>query len=718
MRHGKVFFGVLAVVVCALTGRAHAQSTDYDTRLEEARSFSHAGKFDDAERIYARLAAEQPSPALDLEYGRMLSWMGAERAAIQRLERAHRDAPSAETAIALANAHAWDGHRDRGVQVLADYTAGHPEAADAVALLQEMQSSPLIRIERLNEQIAGDEYNLALRVARARLLYDAGKYSEALKDAKFVRMHANGRDYPDLSGIERDAAARRREEIAKLDERRKALEAQPPMTSSSSSTEALELAKAYTGLGANDQAAELYAGYLAANPGDTATRLNYARVLSWDRQYDASAKQYEVVMRELPDRPDVRLEYAQTLEYGEDYVPAIRTFRTLTDISASPRAYLYPEVPQRAHFNLGQIYRWYGWRDHAITEQNNALALDSGFTDAHHELERARNLRPATQLQARYTMETNSNDFTSRRGDLEGEHWLNERLAVQGTIGRHNFEQGGTTADANVASAGASYRRTDQLTFRGRAGMTFWDEGLGTRPFFGAGATWLPNIQSRAALDFNHYDLIYDVSNLASVVNRPISINDVRAHYDHDSGGLLLFLGDASYGFVSDDNRRAGAHGLVTFRLLDKPFVALKADGRWLSYDFRTNRYWSPDQYTSLAGVVQVGQDINERVFWSAEFKAGRSWEDDRSSDLRAWGANVTVPVGDSFDVVGSYNYGRSGRFESLTGSPEFANYWQRTWYVGVRLKQLFTRDDRRARDRYYFDNSALGSDIIPPEVR
>jgi hypothetical protein len=102
----------------------------------------------------------------------------------------------------------------------------------------------------------------------------------------------------------------------------------------------------------------------------------------------------------------------------------------------------------------------------------------------------------------------------------------------------------------------------------------------------------------------------------------------------------------------------------------------------------------------------------------SAELKAGRAWEHDASSDIRAWGANVTVPVGDRFDLVGSYNYGRSGRFDSLVGAPEFTNYWQRTWFVGVRLKQLFSRDDRRARERYYFDNSALGSDIIPPEVR
>ncbi len=699
-------------------------ATDADRR-ELAAAYSAAGRYDDAEPLYAKLSAETPSPELDLEYGRMLSWMGAEGAAIKRLDRAYTASSSEAAAIALANAHAWNGHRDRGVVVLTEFTASHPDASEAQALLAEMRASPLLRIERLNEQIAADEFNLAPRVERARLYYDSGQYNRALKDIAFVRKYANGRDLPDLSDIEEKSLARRKEEIGKLDERRRALYAQGPMTSSSSDSasavraqQMLDLAKGYTGLGAHDDAIGVYRDYLAVMPNDTTARLSYARVLSWDRRYRDSQNQYEIVLREMPDRPDIRLEYAQALEYNENYAPAMHQFTMLTDLSKSPRAYLYEDVPQRAHFHQGQIYRWYGWRDHAIESQNTALSLDSTYTDASRELERARLGRPATQLQARYTTETNSNDFNAHRGDLEAEHWMNQRLAVQGAVGRHNFEQRGNSADANVVSGGALYRQTDQLAFRGRVGLTFWDEGLGTRPFFGAGATWLPNLQSRAALDFNHYDLIYDVSNLASVVNDPISINDARAHYDYDSGGFWTLLGDASYGFISDDNRRAAAHGLVAFKILDKPWVALKADGRYLQYDFRTNRYWSPDQYSSLAGVIQVGQNINDRVFWSAEFKAGKSWEDDRSSDLRAWGANVTVPVGDRFDIVGSYNYGRSGRFEGLVGDTEFTSYWQRTWYVGVRLKRLFSTDDHRARDRYYFDNSVLGSDIVPPEVR
>ena len=780
MRNSRIILMICIVVVCAWTAAAQTQSAT-DARaaatisslepivaagtatraqqLELARAYADVGRYYESKKLSQRLldgdATDNDAVAVRDRAVQQLDLIARQRVedaeaaarregatdadreelanayfAAGRLPEAMKiyrglspETYSEKTAIAMANAHAWSGQRVRAVQVLSDFTARNPSAQDARALLDELQSSSELRIERLSDQIDADEYNLALRVARARLYSDAGQYGRALKDVRFVREHANGRELPgDLAEIEKNALDRQREEIAKLDERWRMLQAPAPMTSGSAESEMraqqmLDLAKGYTGLGANDRAIVVYDAYLDEVPADTQARLNYARVLSWDRRYPQSQRQYEIVMREMPDRPDVELEYAQTLSYNQNYVPAMRRFQSLA-ASDSPRAELYPDVAPRAHFHRGQIYRWYGWRDHAVEEQNAALALDGSYTGASRELERARLGRPTSMLQARYTNETNSNDFNMSRADLEGEHWLNQRLALQGSVGRHSFDQRGTTADANVASAGAAYRQTDQLTFRGRAGLTFWDQGLGTRPFLGAGAVWLPNIQSRAAIDFNHYDLIYDVSNLSSLALDPLSINDVRGHYDYDSGGFWSALADASYGLISDDNNRMAAHGLVSFRVLNSPFVALKADGRWLSYDFRSNRYWSPNDYKSLAGVLQAGTNINDKFFISGEIKYGRAWEGDRSSDLRAIGATVTVPLGDTFDLVGAYNYGRTGRFESIFGAPEFTNYWQRSWQVGVRLKRLFSSDDRQARDRYYFDNRVLGSDIVPPEVR
>jgi tetratricopeptide (TPR) repeat protein len=709
-------------------GRLPAGALTREARLRQARALSWSGNMRAAEERYAALLAEEPSPDLEREYGRTLSWMGAGRASIRRLESAHAAMGTDASVTALANARAWNGDREGAIRLLEEYTAAHSGSVEAQKLLGELRTSPDLAIERIDRQIDADPFNLALHMQRARLLYDARRYAQALASIEFIRDHATA-SVDGLDELQRQAEEGRRAEIAELDARRRALLGDPPMYSSESANASamLELAKGYTGAGAYDQSIDLYDAYLHAVPNDMEARLNYARVLSWDRRYGASRRQYELVLNADPNRPDLRLEYAQVLAYESDYVPAVRTLRALTDVSSTPRAYLYEDVPSQAHYRLGQIYRWYGWRDTAIEQQNQALALDGTLVDAHREIERSRFAMPGSNIEARYTSEVNSNDFQTRRGDLLAEHWVNPRLAVSGGVGRHNFEQAGLTADANVAHVGAAWRQHDRLTYRGRVGATFWQDGdLGVRPYFGLGAEYLPNIQSRAALDYNHYDLIYDVSNIFSLGPRtnpslgdPLSIDDFRAHYDWTSGGFWSFLTDGSYGRISDSNSRQALHGLLSFRVLKAPFVALKADGRMLSYDHRSNRYWSPDDYRSLAGVVQVGQDIRDRVFWTAELKVGRSWENERSSDLRAWAARVTVPVGDAFDVIGSYNYGRSGRFESLIGDPEFATYWQRSWYVGVRIKRLRGRGDVDLAGNYYYDNRVLtGSDVIPPEVR
>lgn len=705
-----------------LYGKLPASSRNRDVRLREARAMSWSGRFDAAERSYSALLKEESTPELQLEYGRLLSWMGASKPAVAHLRALDQQLGNEETAVALANAEAVSGNREEAITLLTDFTAKHPDAIQAKALLNELRASPELRIEHINHLIDAEPYNLALRTERARMNLERGRYNQALNDVQFVRENSK-KKVEGLDEIEKEARARREEELKSLSAKLAALKANDPKNPD----EVLSLARAYVGLGDHDNAIVLYEQYLAMRPNDTEARIQYARVLSWDRRYAQASRQFEKLIEQNPDRADLKLEYAQNLSYDSNFSEALHMFSSLTDLSDNPRKELYSDVPPRAYFNMGQIYRWYGWTEHDVLDQNRALALDSNYTAAQRELDLARHTRPSSTLDARYSYSTDSNDFTLKRVDLDAAKWTSQRTAFDIGVGRHQFERLGDEATANAISGGALYRLNDNTSLRGRIGANFYDHGLGTRPFFGAGATWLPNLQSRAAIDFNHYDLVYDVFTLQSLttptngtlLRDPISINDFRGHYDYNSGGLLSYLADASYGFISDDNKRAAAHGVVAFRILKAPFVALKADGRWLSYDFRTNRYWSPTDYRSLAGVAQIGQNIRDRFIWNAEVKYGRSWEGNATSDLRAYDATATVPINDAFDLVGNYGYGKSGRLDSVfgNGGTDITNYWQRHWYVGIRVKRLFARDDQRGRNPYYFDNSSLGGSPVLPEV-
>ena len=349
---------------------------------------------------------------------------------------------------------------------------------------------------------------------------------------------------------------------------------------------------------------------------------------------------------------------------------------------------------------------------------------------ARNELDLVRHLRPASNVNGTYSYSHDSNDFTLRRIDLAGQKWVSQKLAYDLALGRHEFSYHDQDAFANAISGGADYRANDRMLFRGRIGLNLYDRGLGTRPFGGVGVEFLPSIQSRAAFDFNHYDLVYDVFTLQSLTvpssitapdfRDPISINDFRGHYDYNTGGHWAWLADASEGFISDSNKRTAAHGELAFRILKAPFLAIKGEGRYLRYDFRTNRYWSPTDYHSLALVLQAGTNIRNRFFFTGEVKAGKSYEQGQSSDLRAYEAKATVPINDVIDFIADYGYGKSGRFDSFLGTSNgptsFTNYWQRHFYVGLQVKRLFAHEDR-VRNPYYYDSRVLAgpSPVIPP---
>ncbi|HKS25694.1 MAG TPA: tetratricopeptide repeat protein [Thermoanaerobaculia bacterium] len=703
---------------------------DRNARLRYAHALSWSSQLDPAERVYAELLKEQPDPVVQLEYGQLLSWMGASRAAVDRLADGYNSTHSEDAAVALANAKAWSGDREGAIRLLNDFLQTSPNSPQAKQLSVQLAASPDLRLERVNKAITLQPYNLALQVEKARLQYDAGRYASTLSTIRFIREHSSQK-VEGLDELERSAREKRSAELSQLEERRRTLDAQASMASSAQNPdEILSLAKAYTGLEDYDAAITLYNRYLRLRPNDTAARIQYARVLSWDRRWAASERQYEMLLSQYPDRADLRFEYGQVQSYDADFSNALHTFRTVTDLSGNPRAELYQDVPPQAYYNIGQIYRWYGWNDHAIDAQNRALSLDAGYMPARQELDLTRHLRPSSDIEGRYSYATDSQDFTFKRMDLTAEKWTGARTAFDIGLGRHEFEHLDESVYANVISAGGQYRWSDRWTARARLGSNFYDNGLGSRPFFGFGAEWIPSLQSRASIDFNHYDLVYDVFTLTSLalpsggsqlsITDPLTINDTRAHYDYNTGGIVAWLADASYGFISDDNHRTAAHGLMSFRVLKAPFLAFKVDGRYLRYDFRTNRYWSPDNYRSLAGVVQVGQNLRNGFHWDVEAKAGRAYESGTSSDLRAYEGSVSVPVSDLFDIVGNYGYGKSGRLQSVSpfnnAPADFVNYWQRHWYVGVRVKQLLGRGDRAPSNPYYYDSRPLaGSPVIPP---
>jgi len=215
---------------------------DREARLRYARALAWSSQLDPSERVYAQL----------------LSWMGASHAAVDRLADVYNKTHGEDAAIALANAKAWSGDREGAIRLLNDFTQTNPNSTEARQLAAQLASSPELRLERVNKAITLQPYNLALQVEKARLEYEAGRYAASLKTIRFVRDHSSEK-IEGLDELERNAQEKRRAELSKLEERRKALDAQASMASSSQNPdEILALAKAYTGVEDYNAAINLY----------------------------------------------------------------------------------------------------------------------------------------------------------------------------------------------------------------------------------------------------------------------------------------------------------------------------------------------------------------------------------------------------------------------------------------------------------------------------
>jgi tetratricopeptide (TPR) repeat protein len=683
-----------------------------DERMRYARALAWSGRRDAAERVYRQLLAEGSTPELELEYGRTLASLGAVRTAITRLEALYAASPSDEVAVALSDAWASDGNREKALGLLEAHRATGSNGEKVAERLESLRTTPHLRLERLGKLIEAEPYNLALRIERARLLLDAGRHREALRTIDFIAENS-----PEPPG-ELEELRARATELWRIESARVNAEKTQALADGASPASLRRLAKSYASLREYDEAIALYERYLVLEPADLDAKIELARVLGWDRRYRRSARLYRQLVGQLPDRADLRLEYGRILSQDSRQTAAVRVLRDLTDLSWNEAAHLYESVPAQAHFHLGQIYRWYGWRENAVRQQTEALALDSSFTLAERELERAQRSNTAPSVEARYTHSEDRSGFELERYDVTFQRRVSPRAALDLSIGEHRFARRERQVDAQVAMGGLRYRLHDQLSARARIGGNRYDNEVGTRAFWSGGLEWLPTLQSRVALDYSRYDLVYDVLRLDLLgPSTAISVDDLRLHLGYRSGGLFEYLANATTSDLSDGNGRTSAFGMVTLRLSRSPWVAVKAEGRYLSYDYRTPRYWSPADYESFAGVLHVGHDFRNRFSWQAEYKQGKSRDTGRERDLRTVSAIVTVPVTDGIELVGSWRDGRSGRIDAFFGGDDIISYWQTQWYVGLRVRRFPQRD--RPSDGpsgYYFDETLLQqSPVLAP---
>ncbi len=97
----------------------------------------------------------------------------------------------------------------------------------------------------------------------------------------------------------------------------------------------------------NDEAARFLAEYLQSHPKARDVRLNYARILVSDRKYPDARKQFELLISEYPQNPDVGMAVALLAIQASDFDSAETQLRRVLELN-------YKD-PDTARYYLGQV---------------------------------------------------------------------------------------------------------------------------------------------------------------------------------------------------------------------------------------------------------------------------------------------------------------------------------------------------------------------------
>ena len=408
---------------------------------------------------------------------------------------------------------AWSDNRAGAIALLNSYTQSHAMRAGQ-QLADQLSASPDLRLEQIGRMIQAEPYNLALRAQQARLQYETGHYSEALSTIEFIHEHQKDRnDSIESSSSRRAKNAKRKSQssmsVCGPSKRRDRWHRRRNPTKSSTWPRPIPLSKNIV------PPKRLYERYLRLRPDDTNARIAYARVLNWDQRYAPAEREYSAFWPAIPTAP-ISASNARRCCPTRSYWPAISEFALLTDTSKTPRADLYPDVAPRAYFHLGQIYRWFGWNDTSAVEQQRPLrSIPATCRPGRSSISSAISVRP--RISAGRTATRTIRAISRCAVSISPRRSGPRRDGVEPRIGRHEFTRSlDQDVFANAISGGANYRASDRMLFRGRHRGEFLRPRPRHAPVLAASAwSGCRRLQSRAAFDFNHYDLVYDVFNLS-----------------------------------------------------------------------------------------------------------------------------------------------------------------------------------------------------------
>ena len=361
-----------------------------------------------------------------------------------------------------------------------------------------------------------------------------------------------------------------------------------------------------------ERAAELYRAVLLVDPGNVEVEYKLARVLSWDRHFDASVAAYDRVIAE-GSIASARVERAEVLSWAERYLEAEEAFREL--LVENPR-------DARAARGLARTLSWDGRRNQAARAYEEALHIEED-ADARREWQRLlEGYRPTLHSDSDYLRD--SDDFEVARTRLEQRTHLDYETQVVGSFGFINVdtEQQGVSGDRGYESTfGVRRSLTEKLSAELHAGVRGY-ENYGVFPLARAKLVYSAGEAGSYTLGLDHRDAL-DRTISARAAQQDIHDTSFDLSVWKPFGEHMELWAGFSGATLSDSNGRHGLQTSFTWRPWTERQLRFTASTGYVGYTINTPGYYSPRVDTT----TRIGASHRQGMPWgfSLDLAAGRA---------------------------------------------------------------------------------------------
>jgi tetratricopeptide (TPR) repeat protein len=354
-----------------------------------------------------------------------------------------------------------------------------------------------------------------------------------------------------------------------------------------------------------EEAIKYYKLYLEKYRRDYKTKLQLARILSWEKLYPDACTLYLDYLDEYPGERSVRLELANVYAWENRYGEALAELDRIVEEDASmPEPYVL----------FGNIYEWQGDYGKALENYRQAASLspsrEDEMSDRIAQIEKR--FRPDAYF--RYSRVTTSfYDFSRTGYDIGCRlHFKDGRIALSPGYKKYWLRQQAVDVPANGMYLSGEGTVSEKIRWSSTVSYVGYKEYENDLNFDGAVYAVL-STSTRIVADYARHDITTEMDNLnALLAGKVIRLDDFGlsvVHQYSERGELDAGLSEA---MLSDGNGREQLYGKFLYGISSSPLLKIGCGYKMLSFsqDSPGNYYWAPKSYS---GVGFIGA-------WSYEY--------------------------------------------------------------------------------------------------